>query len=92
MVPFSKCFFIAFLMRNFFFSISIPGYFFTIYFKTDWYETPALLLQDCKDSAQRIQMHSFIKPNGINVQDCWGRAVHLLRTIMASMRISSTLC
>lgn len=52
MVPFSKCFFMAFLMRNFFFSISIPGYFVTMYLRTDWYETPALLLHDCNDTRQ----------------------------------------
>lgn len=47
-VPFSRCFFMAFLMRNFFLSSSIPGYFFVIYFMTDWYDTPDLSLEDCK--------------------------------------------
>lgn len=48
MVPFSKCFFIDFLIRVFFLWNSIPGYFFNIYFMTDWKDIPDLSLEDCK--------------------------------------------
>lgn len=49
MAPFSRCFFIAFFMRNFFLSSSISGYFFIMYFMIDWYVKPDLSLQDCKE-------------------------------------------
>lgn len=73
MVPFSKCFFIAFLMRNFFLSSSMPGYFFTMNFRTDWYETPDLVLQDCKAGEPEIKRIVLKQKGGRtwNCLQCW---------------------
>lgn len=62
-VPLSKCFFIAFLIRNFFLSSSISGYFFRIYFMTDWYETLDLSLQDCKENGQDVIFNKVKRPS-----------------------------
>lgn len=89
MVPFSRCFFIAFLMRNFFFSNSMSGYFFRIYFMTDWYEAPDLSLQDWRKCTPGVRRR---KPHYTHIIQQRQRVTKLVHTPTASMRMLSILC